>query len=133
MPNGMDIPHIRISGYITFVNSGDNFLNAEQRPMIKSTLLVAFIYAVLLAFWAKKMHQFRDHAITLHTVIAVVLSVCFAQTLINFAYFTFENTFGHRSLVLLHFGIIFEVLRSTFARVVLLLLALGYGVLIKSV
>jgi len=41
--------------------------------------------------------------------------------------------FGHRSLILLHFGIIVEVMRSTIGRVTLLLLALGFGVVIKQI
>jgi hypothetical protein len=76
MPNGMDVPHMRLSGNLTFINPDGNYLNAEQQPMLGFYIAVTFVYGGLLTFWVARMRKFAEHVILLHTVILVLLAIC---------------------------------------------------------
>jgi hypothetical protein len=65
--------------------------------------------------------------------VLAIISICLMQCLFNFGLYHNMNKVGFYSPVLTFASITVDILRNTFARVVTLVVALGYGILITTI
>ena len=86
------------------------------------------ITAVVLSVWVFLLWKHWEWAIKLHHFITFVLSIAATEFLINFLQYAVFNSKGRRSILLLIMFILLNVLRNTSARVLTLLVSLGYGI-----
>ena len=69
----------------------------------------------------------------LHKFLSVVFSIAFFEFIFMYVEFDFYNDVGKRSTAFLVVNIAMSVARNTMARVMTLLVALGYGIRVSSV
>ena len=79
------------------------------------------------------MKKHQESRINLHYYVLAIISISFAQCAFNWGLYSYMNQKGENSPFLTFFSISMEILRNTFARVVTLIVALGYGILITSI
>jgi hypothetical protein len=127
-----DKQHLMIKGKISYLNSV-GYLNAEQIPMMSFYPAMAAVYILMLCFWGWKMNDNKEHIINLHLCVLAILSVSLFDCFMRWGTFMYNNDNGHGSFGIVFFQITVQVLRDTFARVTLLVVSLGYGILIKSI
>jgi len=79
------------------------------------------------------MNNHKEHIINLHWFLVIILIVGFLECVLQWSSFLFVNSHGynHQGLVLAQ--ILVQICRDTFARVVMLLVSLGYGILIQTI
>lgn len=127
-----DINHLMINGTMTFTNSFGH-LNAEQRPFLNFYPVIMLIYLLMLLFWGFMMNKYKDHLINLHWCLLAILVVSMLEAVLRWSIFLFVNNHGFNSIALVVAQVIVQVLRDTFARIITLLVSLGYGILIKTI
>ena len=79
------------------------------------------------------MKKHRDNIINLHYYVLAIISISFAQCVFNWALYAYLNRYGVNSPWLSFLSIMMEILKNTSARVVTLIVALGYGIVITSI
>ena len=79
------------------------------------------------------MKQYKENIITLHYYVLVIISICLMQCFFNWGMYSNLNKVGETNSVLILASITMNILRNTFARVVTLVVALGYGILITTI
>ena len=94
---------------------------------------MTLVFMAMLGVQIHLMRKFRDQIIALHYYVVTIVSLSLLQCIFNWAIYGYMNRVGEHSRMLTFLGIMIEILRSTFARVVTLVVALGYGILIKSI
>jgi len=94
--------------------------------------VLSLIYLVMGVGWGFRMFLYKDHVIFLHKLVLLLIIVTVVQCLVTFGVYSNSNEVGDTSSELVLISIILEVIRSTFAKVVTLLVGLGYGICLKS-
>ena len=121
-----------MTGFIKFRNT-HGFLNAELFPFLKYYPFMTFVYLGLLSVWLLMMKKYQEQLINLHYYILVIIAITFFECIFNWSLYSFLNRKGRYSTGITLMCIVIEITRSTFARVITLIVALGYGILIKSI
>ena len=125
-------PHVVLSGSITFKNS-NGYLNAEQRPFIPFYIAMSFLYGAILAYWLLSMKRFESHLISLHYYILTIILVTLIEAVFKACLYGYMDHYGDSPALYVIFGLFVEIMRNVFARVITLLVGLGYGILIRTV
>lgn len=128
---GNTTPHLVITGTIKYKNT-DGYLNAEYHAYLTFHPVMIIFNLILLIFWVQKMKKFQDHLINLHYYVLAVISLSFLQCFFSSLVFYNHNHTGTYSGFLMGLSMLVDVLRNTFARVVFLLVGIGYGILITT-
>lgn len=101
--------------------------------MLRFYFVMFIVYLVAATAWFYLMHRYREQQILIHKFIAVVLTFGLIEcALMYFEYYIF-NKHGVRSFFYVLQNVIISALAKTFARVIVLLVSLGYGILLPSV
>ena len=124
--------HIELWGSSEYRNT-HGYLNAELRPFLGFYPILAVVFMVLLVYWLIKMYQHKRHLITLHYFMLAVLIITIFQSLMMFKVFLASNEAGETKTELVFFSMILEVMRSTFTKVVTLLVGIGYEIHMPSI
>jgi hypothetical protein len=109
------------------------YLNAEQYPFLKYYPCMTVVYAVFLGVWLLLLRKYQDQLIALHYYVLVIILISFLECIFNWSLYAYINRRGEYSGAITFLCMVIEIFRSTFARVVTLVVALGYGILIKSI
>lgn len=94
-------------------------------------LVMFFIYMVATVVWIRLMRQHKDNKVSLHSYFCcLVVITCIDCAIIYLEYDIFNNS-GKRVLPLTVFSVIFSAFRETLARLICLLISLGYGIVMN--
>jgi hypothetical protein len=126
------VPHLEISGDIVYRNQR-GYLNGELKPYLTFYPCMVGFYAILGMLMGCKMYRYREAIISLHWYIVVVLVAALLECLFNFSVYSFVDRQGHFSTILSLVASICEIFRSTFSKLILLMIGLGYGISARSI
>lgn len=132
MTSGSSSPHIKLQGQLIFKNTF-GYINAELWPFLRYYPVMTVIYLCLFGAQVYMMKKHRENIINLHYYVLAIITICLFQCIFNWALYGNMNKIGVYSPVLTFASIAVEILRNTFARVVTLVVALGYGILITTI
>ena len=90
-------------------------------------------YGAILALWLVSMKRFETHLISLHYYVLTILLITFIEAVFKACLYAYMDHYGDSPALYVIFGLFVEIMRSVFARVITLLVGLGYGILIKTV
>lgn len=124
--------HLEVTGFIKFRNT-HGYLNAEQYPFLKYYPFMTLVYIGLLSTWLLLLKKYQDQLINLHYYVLAIIMISFFECVFNWSLYSFINRKGRYSTGITLICMLIEIFRSTFARVVTLVVALGYGILIKTI
>ena len=96
-------------------------------------MICSLLYTMMTVVWVAKMYEFRDHVIAIHYYILVTIIISLLKCIINLTFYSHINDTGLTSDALLYLSFAIEIARNTFSRVVALVVALGYGIVISSI
>jgi len=122
--------HLLITGQISFVNSF-GFLNADQYPLLQFFLIMFFLYIVVVVFWVRLMRLYPENVVSIHYYFLGLLLITCIECVITFLEYDVYNTSGKRVLPLTVFSVVFSAFRETLARLICLLISLGYGIVMN--
>lgn len=101
--------------------------------MIYFYMASSLLYTFMTVVWIAKMYEFRDHVIAIHYYILATIIISLFKCLFSISFFNHIDEMGTPSSSLLYLCLGIEVARNTFSRVVALVVALGYGIVISSI
>lgn len=122
-----------VTGTIEYKNT-HGFLSADQHPLIMINYISFIVYCVFLMYWISQLARWYHVLIQLHWMVLIVLISAFFQTLMSIVYYSWRNNqsdFTGRKLFLSIATL--ELFRNTFSRVLTLMVALGFQIVIKNV
>ena len=130
--NWLDLtkPHLLIQGRVAFVNSF-GFLNADQFTMLRFNLIMSVITLIANFIWFRWMRVHKENVITIHWYLFTLLFVTMVECACTFLEYDIYNTDGKRLLSFTIFNIIFSSFRNSLARLIALLISLGYGIVMN--
>ena len=94
-------------------------------------LIMFFIYLVASGYWIRLMTKFKENRVSLHFYYCCLLLISCLECAITFLEYDFYNSNGKRLLPLTVFSVFFTALRETLSRLLCLLIALGYGIVMN--
>jgi hypothetical protein len=118
---------VRFSGQTTWRNP-HGFLPAELYPFLPFFGFMTAAYALLSLFWAFSCVRHLAALLPLQTAIAGVLLLSVAESATWFATYRAFNDGGVRGLVPTVLAVLISTVRKTVARLLVLTVCLGYGV-----
>ena len=123
-----------IMGTILFQNSDGGYLSGDQVYFINFNLTFTVIYGLMLAIWAHLLIKYKDTLIHPHSMICTVLAFGFAECFLSiFLYKMKDSKLRFEGSGLFTFIMMLQLFRITFSRILSLVIALGYQIVIKSV
>ena len=91
-------------------------------------LFMFFFYMLVFGYWVRLMHRYKENKISIHYYFCALLLVTCVECAITFLEYDIYNSTGKRMLPLTVFSVVFNAFRETLARLICLLVALGYGI-----
>ena len=116
-----------VSGQTTWRNP-HGYLPAELYPFLPFFGLLTAAYVLLCLFWALSCLRHWSALLPLQSAIAVVLLLSVVESATWFASYRAFNDGGTRGLVPTVLGVLISTVRKTVARLLVLTVCLGYGV-----
>ena len=103
-------------------------MNADQYPLMQFFLVMFFFYMLVCGYWIRLMHRYKENKISIHYYFCALLLVTCIECAVTFLEYDIFNSTGKRMLPLTVFSVVFNAFRETLARLICLLVALGYGI-----
>jgi len=94
-------------------------------------LIMFFLYLVATGYWIKIMRNNQENTVSIHNYFCVLFVVTCIECAITFLEYDIYNQSGKRMLPLTAFSVFFTAFRETLARVICLLISLGYGIVMN--
>ena len=94
-------------------------------------LVMFFLYMLASGYWIRLMLQHKENKVSIHYYICALLLVTCIECAITFLEYDIYNQTGKRMLPLTVFSVVFSAFRETLARLVCLLISLGYGIIMN--
>jgi hypothetical protein len=124
--------HLKIAGTISYMNSY-GYLNAEEYPMLRFYLMAFVFYLVASSLWIYQMRIKKEQVITIHYYFATLFLLTTVECTSAFIEYDLFNNSGKRSIGFSGFNVILKSARNTLSRLVALLIALGYGLVMNKI
>ncbi|CDW90978.1 transmembrane protein 87b [Stylonychia lemnae] len=121
--------YVVLSGTITYKNS-NGYLDSERLPLLQFYTGSFFILMVIGLIWQVVCIKHKNNLIFLHHFLSVILTSQFIQAGFMIGELTIQNSRGDLNYSFIVFNILFSVIRNTYARVLTLLVALGFGIVL---
>ena len=130
--NALDLskPHLLLKGRVSFVNSF-GFLNADQFTMLRFNMIMFVTFLLANVIWVRWMRLNKDNVITIHWYLFALLCATCIECASTFLEYDMYNNTGHRNVSFLVFNVIFSACRNSLARLIALLISLGYGIVMN--
>ena len=77
------------------------------------------------------MYQYAENKVSIHNYFAVLLVITCFDCCFSYLEYDVYNSRGKRALPLTFFSVLFTAFRNTLARLIVLLLSLGYGIIMN--
>jgi len=90
-----------------------------------------FVYFVIVVGWLRLMRIHSDNKVSIHYYFLGLLVVTCIECMFNYVEYDIYNTSGKRLLPLTIFSVFFSAFRETLARLLCLLISLGYGIVMN--
>ena len=124
--------HVIVTGQIVFKNS-DGFLSADLLGVARVYVFMVLAYGVLCGIWLYQFKKHRDHIVSLNYHLLAILVAALIESLLSLLHYYLMDVSNVRSSALVNIAAAVQVARSTYARVVVLMVALGYQIVVKSI
>ncbi|PNT55754.1 hypothetical protein POPTR_001G209400v4 [Populus trichocarpa] len=116
-----------MSGKTVWKNS-DGYLPGRMAPLMRFYVFMSLVYFLLAAIWFTQYIRFRKDILQLQHCISAVVGLGFFQMILwYFEYANFNST-GMRPVVLTTWVVTVGAVRKTIARLLVLCVSMGYGV-----
>lgn len=89
---------------------------------------MTIVYCVASILWFIRCKLYQDQLITIHYFITSVLLTTLVECAFMWVEWLIYNYNGERFIIFLVFNVILSVTRNTLARIMTLLVSLGYGI-----
>ncbi len=109
------------------------YLPADLFGNLPLYMVLNGLYIILAAVWTYICVNYSSELIPVQFWITAVLAVGMFETTVLYSHFEHWNLRGSPSVELISIGLLFGVLKRAFSRVVVQLIALGYGIVKPSV
>jgi GOST, seven transmembrane domain len=86
------------------------------------------VYLLMLVAWIPACVYFREGLLRIQLYIGGLMLIGLFESVFYHLYYVMYNKTGHVSFVLLFLAVLFNALKQTFSRLMVLLVALGYSV-----
>ncbi|EDR41053.1 seven transmembrane domain protein [Dictyostelium discoideum AX4] len=106
------------------------YLTGDKYPFLYFNLILSAFYVGLFIMWAVLFLKFKDTALRIQYWISLVILLGFLESLTNYFTLSSINKIGHFSNAGVFFVTLFGTLKSGFARSLVVLVSLGYGVMV---
>jgi hypothetical protein len=116
--------HLEVTGFIKFRNT-HGYLNGFQYPFLKYYTFMTLVYIGLLSTWLLLLKKHQDQLINLHYYVLAIIMISLFECVFNWIQYSFINRKGRFSTGINLICMLINIFRSTFARVVTLVVALG--------
>ena len=90
-----------------------------------------FLYLVASGYWVKVMRNNQDNTVSIHNYFCIQFVITCIDCALMFLEYDIYNGSGKRLLPLTAFSVFFTSFRQTLARIICLLIALGYGIVMN--
>ena len=127
-----NIEHVKITGSISFENTY-GYLQADEYPLLRFYLYCFVVYLFVTLAWWRTLSVNEDFKISIHTYITVLLFTTTLECAMLFLDYDMFNESGKRNLTFTVFNIFFVSFRNTMARLITLLISLGYGIVTNMI
>jgi heme/copper-type cytochrome/quinol oxidase subunit 4 len=114
-----------ITGSIVLKNT-DGYLSADLSKFKGIYIMFSLLYASLASLWYHLMSKNNDKINNLQKIVFIILMASFFESFMNMIYFFHLNHKNNKSDFLMVLIVATEVVRSTFSRIIVLFVALGY-------
>ena len=109
------------------------YLNAEIYPLIPFYGACVGVFVLIGAVWAFLCYRHQDQVITLHHFISIILAFQLVQAIFTLVEYQFQNEMGKLYFSYVVVNICFNSVRNALARILTLVVAMGYGILVSSI
>jgi hypothetical protein len=127
-----NVEHIKITGQVAFENTY-GYLQADEYPLLRFYLYCFVIYLFVTLAWWRTMSANENNKISIHFYITVLLTTTTIECAMLFLDYDMFNESGKRNLTFTVFNIFFVSFRNTLARLIALLISLGYGIVTNMI
>ncbi|EGC38066.1 hypothetical protein DICPUDRAFT_29253, partial [Dictyostelium purpureum] len=118
-----------IEGDIIFMNPY-GYLSGEKFPFLYYNLVISGLYVGLFIMWAVLFFKFKETALKIQFWVSFVILLGFIESLSNYIIYSSINKSGNFSTSDAVFMTLFSTLKNGFARALVVLVALGYGIIV---
>lgn len=125
-------PRLIIKGSVTFKNT-DGYLSAQEFDNIKINAAFLSVLSVVCAIWTLVLYIYRKQVLPIHYIVSIVLYACFFEVMFTLIFYHKENSDIGDYRTFWVFISFMEVVRAVFARVVILITALGQNITTHSI
>ena len=94
-------------------------------------LIMFFVYMVSSLVWIRLMRQNKENKVSIHNYFCCLLLITCIECAVTFLEYDIFNESGKRVLPLTVFSVFFQAFRETLARLICLLISLGYGIVMN--
>ncbi|KAL0490628.1 5 TM domain-containing transmembrane protein [Acrasis kona] len=115
-----------VQGKITLMNPYGH-LQGQQLGSWMFHALLSVIYISVCVFWLLLTCVFRKDFLTLQFCITQVLMLCTLESVVLYFGSYYDNTYGQRALTMTVSGVVLTIARKSVARVLVLIVCMGYG------
>mmetsp|Transcript_49761 Transcript_49761/g.125080 ORF Transcript_49761/g.125080 Transcript_49761/m.125080 type:complete len:529 (-) Transcript_49761:62-1648(-) len=123
---------VHLSGTIAFSNPF-GYLSGDDYGFLIFYESMFAVYLVMLLAWIVACVYFREGLLAIQVCIGSLMFVGLVESLFYQLFYMTYNQSGHVSYALLFLAVFFNTLKQTFSRLLLLLVALGYPVVRRSI
>ena len=96
-------------------------------------LMITVVYIIAGVVWGMRMRSFKENIIMIHWYITAVFGITLLECAFMYIEFDLYNEEGLRNKIFVGINIVLSACRNTMARVLTLLVALGYGITAQNV
>eukprot|EP00123_Amoebidium_parasiticum_P001678 comp12829_c0_seq1/m.7990 comp12829_c0_seq1/g.7990 ORF comp12829_c0_seq1/g.7990 comp12829_c0_seq1/m.7990 type:complete len:526 (-) comp12829_c0_seq1:29-1606(-) len=112
--------------------SDTGFLPAEQHPLLVAHGVLSLVYLAVALVWFVLMGCYWQDILKLQYWISAVLLLSMLQMAMFYGWYEYSNSHGVASKPLLGLAVFFMVTKLTISRMLVLIVAMGYGVVKPS-
>ena len=99
--------------------------------MLKFNLIMFVIFFAANVIWVRWMRINKENVVTIHWYLFALLFVTCVECACTFLEYDIYNSSGHRLVSFTIFNILFSAFRNSLARLIALLISLGYGIVMN--
>lgn len=129
--NGNKEKHVTVNGSIILKNT-DGYISSALRPLITFYLFWVIYYVIMMTVWLYQYYMNKKFMIALNWHILATLSFAFLECLLSYIFYKNMDTSPHQPMSSLKIFRVLTFLREVYARIMLLAIALGYQIVVKS-
>jgi len=126
-----DIVYLNAKADVIFMNPY-GYLSGELFPLIYFDLILGFCYVGLGILWVILFFRYRSTALRVQYWISLVIIMGFLESMVDYGDLNGQNKSGKFSTAGLFFTTLLGTLKRGFARSLVLLVSMGYGIVVPT-